>query len=88
MHLPVVQKESHLGPCLYLGPTVQQQPYHDDVASTRGYVQRSDPILAEGRTACYGKQPLLSSLKGYQEAWGKQGTEGSGWLNSCTRTNR
>lgn len=52
MHLLVLQKGSHLGPRLYLGPTIQQQPYHDDVASTGGYVQGSDPILTEGRAVC------------------------------------
>lgn len=52
MYLLVIQKRSHLGPCLYLGPTVQQQPYHDDVAPAGSYVQGSDPILTEGTAVC------------------------------------
>lgn len=52
MYLLVIQKWAHLGPCLYLGPTVQQQPYHDDVAPAGGYVQGSDPILTEGKAVC------------------------------------
>lgn len=51
MYLLVMQN-SHLGPCLYLGAAVQQQPYHDDVAPAGCYVQGSDPILTEGTTVC------------------------------------
>lgn len=57
MCLLVIQKWSHLGPCLYLGPAVQQQPYHDDVAPAGGYVQGSDPILTEEWQSVRGSNP-------------------------------
>lgn len=39
---------THLGPRLYLGPTVQQQPHHDHVPPAGGDVQRRDAALGGG----------------------------------------
>lgn len=39
---------THLGPCFYLGPAVQQEPHHDHVPPAGGDVQWRDAIL-EGR---------------------------------------
>lgn len=76
-----VQKCSHLGPCLYLGPTVQEQPYHDDVAPAGSYVQGSDPILPGGMTVCQKEQPLL-----FQGGKGQTKERGQGELYLCPGT--
>lgn len=54
---------THLGPCFYLGPAVQQEPHHDHVPPAGGDVQWRDAIL-EGRNkpgqaaaSFSGKQP-------------------------------
>lgn len=39
---------THLGPCFYLGPAVQQKPHHDHVPPAGSNVQRRDAVL-EGR---------------------------------------
>lgn len=85
MYLLVIQKWAHLGPCLYLGPTVQQQPYHDDVAPAGGYVQGSDPILTEGTAGSLleGATPSLSPA-GLQGGMGQ--TKDRGELNPCPWT--
>lgn len=36
---------THLGPCFYLGPAVQQEPHHDHVPPAGGDVQWRDAIL-------------------------------------------
>lgn len=76
-----VQKCSHLGPRLYLGPTVQQQPYHDDVAPAGSYVQGSDPILSGGTTVCQKEQRLL-----FQGGKGQPMERGQGELHLCAGT--
>lgn len=40
---------THLGPCFYLSPAVQQEPHHDHVAPAGGDVQWRDAVL-KGRT--------------------------------------
>lgn len=76
-----VQKCSHLGPCLYLGPAVQQQPYHDDVAPAGSYVQGSDPVLSGGKTVCQKEQPLL-----FQGGKGQTEERWQGELHLCPGT--
>lgn len=36
---------THLGPCFYLGPAVQQEPHHNHVPPAGGDVQRRDAVL-------------------------------------------
>ena len=48
---------THLGPCFYLGPTVQQEPHHDHVPPAGGDVQWRDAVL-EGGTDCQDVHPL------------------------------
>lgn len=76
-----VQKCSHLGPCLYLGPTVQQQSHHDDVTPAGSYVQGSDPILPGGMTVRQKEQPLL-----FQKGKGQTKERGQGELHLCPGT--
>lgn len=40
----------YLGPCIYLGPSLQQQSHHVAVPTFGSYVQRRDVILGEKRS--------------------------------------
>lgn len=40
-------KRAYLGPCVYLGPSFQQQPHHVAVPTFGGYVQRCYVVLKQ-----------------------------------------
>ena len=47
---------THLGPCFYLGPAIQQEPHHDHVPPAGGDVQWRDAVL-EGGMDCQDAHP-------------------------------